>query len=68
MKTDLYRLVAAYRGDILVEVDAMDTFIYVKVNKGDFLKQIMDRRLDSTQMDGCERFGPGSGLYIFKAA
>ena len=65
MKTDLYKLIQAYRGDILVEVQTLNTHIYVKVNKGDFLNQILEREITLKEMEALEMFGPGQ-LYVSK--
>jgi hypothetical protein len=65
MKTDLYKLIQAYRGDILVEVETLNTHIYVKVNKGDFLNQIDRRGITLDEMEAREMFGPGQ-IYVSK--
>jgi hypothetical protein len=65
MKTDLYNLIQKFRGDILVEVETLNTHIYVKVNKGDFLNQIAERGITLDEMDAGEAFGPGQ-LYVSK--
>lgn len=65
MKTDLYKLIQAYRGDILVEVETLNTHFYVKVNKGDFLNQIAERGITLGEMEAEEKFGPGQ-LYVAK--
>ena len=64
MKTDLYNLIAKFRGEILVEVETLNTHIYVKVNKGDFLKQIACRGITLEDMEA-QMFGPGH-LYMSK--
>ena len=66
MKTDLYKLVQTAREDILVEVEALNTHFYVKVNKGDFLNQIAERGLTLDEMEASLMFGPGNGLYVAK--
>lgn len=65
VKTDLYNLIQKFRGDILVEVETLNTHIYVKVNKGDFLTQIKERGITLNEMEAVEMFGPGQ-LYVSK--
>ena len=65
MKTDLYNLIQKFRGDILVEVETLNTHIYVKVNKGDFLNQIACRGITLEDMEALDKFGPGQ-LYVSK--
>ena len=65
MKTDLYNLIQKFRGDVLVEVETLNTHIFVKVNKGDFLKQIADRGITLAEMEADAKFG-GDQLYVYK--
>jgi hypothetical protein len=65
MKTDLYSLIQKFRGDVLVEVETLNTHIFVKVNKGDFLNQIACRGITLNEMEAREMFGPGQ-LYVSK--
>jgi hypothetical protein len=65
MKTDLYTLIQKFRGDVLVEVETLNTHIFVKVNKGDFLKQIAERGITLAEMEADAKFG-GDQLYVAK--
>ena len=62
--TDLYKLIQAYRGDILVEVETLNTHIFVKVNKGDFLNQIACRGITLADMEAQEMLA--GQLYVSK--
>lgn len=66
MKTDLYNLIQKFRGDVLVEVETLNTHIFVKVNKGDFLNQIACRGLTLKDMEAEDKFGPPGQLYVYK--
>lgn len=64
MKTDLYTLIQKFRGDVLVEVETLNTHIFVKVNKGDFLNQIACRGITLEEMEAREMFT--GQLYVAK--
>jgi hypothetical protein len=64
MKTDLYTLIQKFRGDVLVEVETLNTHIFVKVNKGDFLNQIACRGITLEEMEAREMFA--GQLYVSK--